>query len=59
MSEESSPGVMTETKVHAGVVSGMKGGRSYSSAEVPAGGSMVALISWIPLPEGETRVERG
>ena len=34
------------------------GGRSWSSVEVPAGGAMVALISWIKLSEGETRVGR-
>ena len=58
VSEGSSPGVMVETKVHAGVVSGRKGGRSWSSTEVPVGGAIVALNSWIPLSEGETRVER-
>ena len=58
VSEGSSPGVMVETKVRAGVVSGRKGGRSWSSVEVPAGAAMVALISWIPLSEGETRVGR-
>ena len=56
--EEPSPGVTVETKVHAGVVSGRKGGRSWSDVEVPAGGAMIALISWMPLSEGETRVGR-
>ena len=51
-------GVMVETKGHAGVVSGRKGGRSWSSTEVPVGGAMVALISWIPLTEDETRSGR-
>ena len=41
---------MVETEVHAGVVSGTKDGRSVSSTEVSLGGSMVVLISWIPLP---------
>ena len=49
VSEGSSPGVMVETKVHAGVVSGRKGGRSWSSTEVPVEGAMVALIYWTPL----------
>ena len=50
--------VMAETKVHVGVVSGRIGGRSCSSVEVPVGGGMVALISWVPSSEGETRVRR-
>ena len=54
VSEGSGPRVLVKTKVHAGVVSGMIGGRSWSSTEVPVGGAMVALISWIPLSEGET-----
>ena len=58
VSEGSSPGVTVETKVHAGVVSGRKGGRRRSSTEVPVGGAMVALISWVPLSEDETRVGR-
>ena len=43
---------MVETKVHNGVVSGRKRGRNCSRTEVSVGGAMVALISWIPLPEG-------
>ena len=57
VSEKLSPGVMVETKVHAGVVSGRKDGRSWSSTEVPVGDAMVALISWIPLSEVENVVD--
>ena len=58
VSEGSSPGLMVDTKVHAGVISGRKGGRSWSGTDVPIGGTMVAPISWIPLSEGETRMGR-
>ena len=57
--EGSSPGVTVETTVHAGVVSRREEGGSWSSVEVPAWGAMVALISWTPLTERETRAWRG
>ena len=56
--KSSSPGVMVETKVHAGVVSGRKGGKSWSSVEVPARGCNGRADLVDTLSEGETRVGR-
>ena len=58
VSEGSSPGLAVENKVHAGVVSGKKWGRIWSSTEVPVGGAMIVRISWVPSSEGEARVGR-
>lgn len=52
-------GCNTGTKVHAGISSGRKGGRCWPTMEVPIGGAMLLLISWIPLLGGEARVGRG
>ena len=41
----SAPGAMAETKIHDGVVSGMKGGRSWSNEEVTGESGAVVLIS--------------
>lgn len=40
----SAPDAMADTKVHAGVVWGRKGGRSWSNVEVAIGGRVVTLI---------------
>ena len=47
-----------ETNVPAGVVSGKRGGRRWSCAEVPVWGGMGVLISRIPLSVVEARVRR-
>ena len=55
----SSPDVMADINGHAGVVSGRKRGWSLSCEENTVGRLMVALISWTPLLEDETRVGWG
>lgn len=57
--EGSTPGVVANTKIHAGVASGSKEKRSWFSVEVRVSGAMVALTVWISFSEGDTGVGWG